>query len=106
MRHYLQWPKLKAFHHTHKPHELAGVPFIGIIAAVADVEHHAILKVEIALLDKEGKFIFHKIYEKNIRKMKHANEPMKDAVFDMLSKAFNQFSEEFETDINRIKFLS
>jgi hypothetical protein len=95
--------KLKAFYHTYKLPDLAWVPFIGILTIGADWELHGILKAEVAFLDQENKFIFHKIYDVDLREMKKINE-VDDAAFDMYIKAFNKFAEEFETDISRIKF--
>ena len=97
--------KLKAFYSTRKTNDLAVVPLLGILAIFADWEFHGILKAEVAFLDQENKFIFHKIYDVDLKEMKKADdEVIKDADFDMYIKAFNKFSEEFETDISRIKF--
>lgn len=97
---------LKSFYHTNKPHELSGVPFIGLLTLGADVEWHGILKVEIAILDMDQKFIFHKIYDADIREMKRpagsAQSGQEDA-FDMLLKAFTKVSNDLATDIGRVK---
>ncbi len=98
---------LKVFHNTTKPHELSGLPIIGLLTLGADVEWHGILKAEIAILDKDGKFIFHKIYETDIREMKSprgSQQSALEATFDMLNKAFTKFAEELATDIGRIRF--
>jgi len=68
------------------------------------MEYHGILKVDVALLDSNDKYIFHKTYEIDIREMKGAEVVIKDAVMDMHMKSFNRFGEEFERDMGRINF--
>jgi len=95
---------LKAFHYTNKPHELAGAPFIGLLTIGADIEWHGILRVEIAVLDKNQKFIFQKTYDTDIREMKKPfTQSEQDNGFDMLMKAFTKISNEVDIDINRIR---
>ena len=36
--------------------------------------------------------------------MKSSGDIIREAIFDMLIKAFNKFAEEFEIDINRVNF--
>ena len=96
--------KLKAFYPTHKPHDLTFVPFVGLLTIGADVEMHGILKTEIAVLDNNDKYIFHKLYDVDVEEMKSSGDIIREAIFDMLIKAFNKFAEEFEIDINRVNF--
>lgn len=97
--------KLVKFYFTWKPHELTGLPFIGILAALEDNEYHGIVKMEVAVLDKDEKFIFTKTYEADIKEMKPPGDtPIYEEGFDMLRKAFSKVMAEFETDTKRIKF--
>jgi hypothetical protein len=97
--------KIINFHFTWKPHELTGLPFIGIFAALEDVEFHGIVKMEVAVLDKEEKFIFTKIYEADVKEMKTPGDtPVYEEGFDILRKAISKVMAEFETDTKRIKF--
>jgi hypothetical protein len=95
--------KLKAFYHIYKLPSIAYVPVLGILANFVDAEYHGILKAEVAFLDQENKFIFHKIYDVDLMEMKKSDE-VDTADLDMYIKEFNKFAEEFETDISRIKF--
>ena len=95
--------KLNAFYCSVKANDLTGVPFLGIAVVGMDNEWHGILKNEVSLLDKEDKYIFHKIYDIDIKEMRSPKNSS-GLDFDMYIKAFNKFAEEFETDINRIKF--
>ena len=96
--------RLKAFYALQKPHPLSFIPFVGFLTIGADMEYHGILKVDVALLDSNDKYIFHKTYEIDIREMKGAEVVIKDAVMDMHMKSFNRFGEEFERDMGRINF--
>lgn len=93
--------KLKSFYYTWKPHELSALPFIGILVSAADVEYSGVLKAEVAILNKNDKFLFHKIYETVAIKSAPQSD---DSAFDVLYGTFQRFSEEFETDIQRINF--
>ncbi len=95
--------KLKAFYSTSKPHDLATIPFVGLFTIGADVECHGILKVEIAILNNESKFIFHKVYDFNLKEMRSPAEDTKDHI---LVKTFNKFSDELTTDLSRVKLLT
>lgn len=96
--------KLVTFHWTHKPHKLSGIPLINIFVIAADVEFHGIIKIEVAVLDRNGKFIFTKIYDSDIKEMKPCNAVIYVAGFDMLKKAFLKVTDELDTDLRRIKF--
>lgn len=95
--------KLKAFYHIEKANEFTNVPVFGILAVGADQESHCFLKVEVSLLDKENKYIFHNNYDVDVKEMKSSTEPVEDIAFDMYVKAFNKFANDFTTDISRIK---
>jgi hypothetical protein len=97
--------KLAAFYFTHQPHELFAIPFINLFVMFADVEFHGIIKMEVAVLDRNGKYIFTKIYDANIKEMKPVVlGPENPAGFDMLNKAFLKVTDELDTDLRRIKF--
>lgn len=96
--------KLVTFHWTHKPHELSGIPLINIFVIAADVEFHGIIKMEVAILDRNGKFIFTKIYDSDIKEMKPCDTVLYLAGLDMLNKVFEKVTDEFEKDLKRIKF--
>jgi hypothetical protein len=98
--------KLKAWHPTVKPNEIFAFPIIGpLLAPAAKSEFHGVLKVEVSILDRDEKYIFHKDYDVNVREMKYLSDstPL-PSNFAMLNIAFDKFAKEFNQDINRIRF--
>jgi hypothetical protein len=60
--------------------------------------------MEVAVLDKNGKYIFTKIYDADIKEMKSGNKMIYEDGFDMLEKAFMKVTDDLETDLKRIRF--
>ena len=96
--------KLTSFYFTYQPHELSAIPFINIFVIAADREYHGVVKMEVAVLDKNGKYIFTKIYDADIKEMKSGNKMIYEDGFDMLEKAFMKVTDDLETDLKRIRF--
>ncbi len=97
--------KISKFYYTWSPKQLAIFPIIGIFVIGADVEYHGYLKIDVVILDKNNKFIFTKQYSVDLKDMKSpfVNTIYKDG-FGLMLKAFVRVTDEFETDISRIKF--
>lgn len=96
--------KLIKFHATSKANELSMLPVINFLTLLMDSEYHGISEIDVAILDKNGKFIFTKSYRADIKEMKPLdNEPCEND-FDILAKAFSKVTDEFETDVKRINF--
>jgi hypothetical protein len=98
--------KLKAWYPTVKPNEIFAFPIIGpLLAPAAKSEFHGIMKVEVSILGRDEKYIFHKVYDVDVREMKRPSRatPLPPNL-DMLNKAFDKFAIEFNQDINRIRF--
>lgn len=96
--------KLRNFYFTYKPHEMAGLLFVGLFFIFADVEYHGIAKIDVAILDQNNKYIFAKTYDADLREMKPYDATIYEAGLDMLNKAFAKISAEFENDAKRINF--
>lgn len=99
--------KLKAWYPTIKSNEIILFPIIGpLLAPAAKPEFHGILKAEVSILDRDNKYIFHKIYEVDVMEMKRPSRGANQLPpnLDMINKAFEKFANEFNQDINRIRF--
>jgi hypothetical protein len=97
--------KIRKYYFTWKPHELAAIPIINFFVIAADIEFHGILKMEVAILDKNEKFIFTKIYETDLKEMiSPSNKNVYNDGMDILRKVFLTVMDEYEIDIKRIKF--
>jgi hypothetical protein len=98
--------KLKAWYPTIKPNEIFIFPILGpLLAPAAKSEFHGILKVEVSILGRDDKYIFHKVYDVDVREMKRPSRATPLPLnLDMINKAFDKFAKEFNQDINRIRF--
>jgi hypothetical protein len=98
--------KLKAFYASFKFNDFVGVPFLGLLAAGADVEWSGILRVDVGLMDNENMFVLNKTYDVSFTEMRPANEKLGEASLDIIQKLFSKFARDFEGDVSRTRLPS